>query len=61
MGFPRKCRLPFKLSNSHYFFEDTTKPAALRHLKVDPVLKIDETFYKQADSSYVIYIFKENI
>ena len=27
-----------------------SKPKALQHFKVDPVLKIDETFYKQAES-----------
>ena len=27
-----------------------SKPKALRHFKVDPVLKIDETVYKQAES-----------
>ena len=27
-----------------------SKPKALTHFKVDPVLKIDETFYKQAES-----------
>ena len=27
-----------------------SKPNALQHFKVDPVLKIDETFYKQAES-----------
>ena len=26
------------------------KPKALRHFKVDPVLKIDETCYKQAET-----------
>ena len=27
-----------------------SKPNALRHCKVDPVLKIDETVHKQAES-----------
>jgi len=27
-----------------------SKPKALRHFKVDPILKIDETIYKQAES-----------
>ena len=27
-----------------------SKPKALQHFKVDPVLKIYETFYKQAES-----------
>ena len=27
-----------------------SKPKALRHFKVDPVIKIDETVYKQAES-----------
>ena len=27
-----------------------SKPKALQHFKVDPVLKIDETFFKQAES-----------
>ena len=27
-----------------------SKPKALQHFKVDPVKKIDETFYKQAES-----------
>ena len=27
-----------------------SKPKALQHFKVNPVLKIDETFYKQAES-----------
>ena len=27
-----------------------SKPKALRHFKVDPVLKIDETVYKQVES-----------
>ena len=26
-----------------------SKPQVLRHFKVDPVLKIDETFYKQVE------------
>ena len=26
------------------------KPKALRHFRVDPVIKMDETFYKQAES-----------
>ena len=26
------------------------KPKALPHFKVDPVIKIDDTFYKQSDS-----------
>ena len=30
-----------------------SKPRDLRHLKVDPVLKIEETFYKQAKSMCV--------
>ena len=29
-----------------------SKPKALTHFKVDPVLKIDETFYKQAESMW---------
>ena len=29
-----------------------SKPTALRHFKVDPVLKIDETVYKQAESMW---------
>ena len=27
-----------------------SKPKALRHFKVDPFLKIDETFHKQAET-----------
>ena len=30
------------------------KPKVLRHFKVDPVLKIDETFYKQAESMWEV-------
>ena len=29
---------------------EKSKPKALQHFKVDPVLKFDETFYKQAES-----------
>ena len=29
-----------------------SKSKALRHFKVDPVLKIDETFHKQAESMF---------
>ena len=29
-----------------------SKPKVLRHFKVDPVLKIDETVYKQAESKW---------
>ena len=32
-----------------------SKPKALQHFKVDPVLKIDETFYKQAEYMWKIY------
>ena len=34
-------------------------PKALRHFKIYPVLKIDETVYKQAKSMYM-FQFKEN-
>ena len=33
-----------------------SKPKALRHIKVDPVLKIDETAYKQAKSMCAIHV-----
>ena len=36
-----------------------SKLKALQHFKVDPVLKIDETFYKQAESLKLI-IAKKN-
>ena len=32
------------------------KPKVLRHFKVNPVLKIDETVYKQAESMWAGYI-----
>ena len=31
-----------------------SKPKALRHFQVNPVLKINETFYKQAESMWVV-------
>ena len=34
-----------------------SKPKALRHFKVDPVLKIDETFCKQAESNNPQFLF----
>ena len=34
-----------------------SKPTALRHFKVDPVLKIDETVYKQAESMCAMYSY----
>ena len=35
-----------------------SKPKALRHFNVDPVLKIDETFYKQPESMCHCYIIQ---
>ena len=35
-----------------------SKLKALQHLKVDPVLFIDETFYKQAESMFNVYLQK---
>ena len=32
-----------------------SKPKMLRHFKVDPVLKIDEFFYMQAESMGTVY------
>ena len=37
-----------------------SKTKALQHFKVDTVLKIDETFYKQAEYMWNIYMTGRN-
>ena len=32
------------------------KPKVWQHFKINPVLKIDETVYKQAESMYFVYL-----
>ena len=32
------------------------KPKVLQHFKINPVLKIDETVYKQAESMCFVYL-----
>ena len=39
---------------------EKSKTKALQHFKVDPVLKIDETFYKQAEYMWNIYMTGRN-
>ena len=48
-----KCFIVLKIPCKGHKWVRAVKSKALRHFKVDPVLKIDETVYKQAESMWV--------